>query len=462
MSGVTQTRGVVATPNVPVREIAAAGVDWATGTPLLQGVNRVTSGSIAQGVSLPAATGSGLIIDVHVDTTYFTIVHPKPGEQINQFGASIGYATFPRQRLRFIDVGTGLWDFTTNLPLLYPIENTITAAPDGTQASSWYLAMGNNVVRTNTTEGGSVRLPLALGGCNLIALHNATDKSVRVYPNDGQYINKLAVNECFWLPPGKMALFNDIGPNDDQWVGGIVSANAGPETVSSGLPLIYAGSGSMANNGALTLTTALTFAYPNAYVYLPTNAISAGSAAGWYYAVFSSTTVATVYNNTYVPAAGTIPTIPATPTAFVTVGPGAYVGGSAEIDVFIAGFPGGSMGNNGYLEVHSVSTFTNTASAKLATIRWGAGSGVGSIIANPGLASNTSMNDFRRVWNRGRLDRQVSGNGGTGPIGVSTNANTFTLTVNTANPFAVYFCMTKVAADNIILESAAVTKHYAP
>lgn len=238
MSGVSQTRGVVATPNIPVRSIAAAGTDWATGTPLLQGVNRVTSGSIAQAVSLPAAIGSGLVIDVHVDTTFFVVVFPKPTEQINQFGASIGYATFPRQRLRFIDVGVGLWDFTTNLPLLYPIYNTITAFAGGGQASATQLGMGNNVIRTCATAGDSVKLPLALGGCNLIAVYNDTALHVDIYPDTGQKINRQANNEKFILPPGKCAIFNDIGPGPDQWVGGLLDA---------GYPIQFSGKGATFN-----------------------------------------------------------------------------------------------------------------------------------------------------------------------------------------------------------------------
>lgn len=94
-----------------------------------------------------------------------------------------------------------------------------------------------------------------------------------------------------------------------------------PSLFSSVVPFIYPSSGSMADNGALTLTTALPTTYPHAFVRLPADAISAGSAAGWYYTVFSSTTAATVYNNAYTSGS---PAVPASPTAFVTTGPGAY------------------------------------------------------------------------------------------------------------------------------------------
>lgn len=91
--------------------------------------------------------------------------------------------------------------------------------------------------------------------------------------------------------------------------------------LSNGIPFVIPSSGTMGNNGALSGITAVPVAYPSAYVYLPANAIQAGSAAGWYYAVFSSTTAATIYNNPYTSG---VPTIPGSPTAFASTGPGAY------------------------------------------------------------------------------------------------------------------------------------------
>lgn len=93
------------------------------------------------------------------------------------------------------------------------------------------------------------------------------------------------------------------------------------------LPMISAPTGTMANNGAITLGTALDATYANCYLYLPANAISAGSAVGWYYAEMSSATAGIVYNNTY--SSGE-PSVPSSPTAFVTTGPGAYTGETTE------------------------------------------------------------------------------------------------------------------------------------
>jgi hypothetical protein len=463
MSQITRPISGGSATRVPVRVVnPTAGVyTWAEATLLHEGVNLVETANIAEAVSLPPATGSGKIVEVHVDTTYFIVVMPYAGQQINRFGVDIGYAQYPRQRIRYIDVKPGIWDFTTNLPFKYPIENAITANVAGTQAAGTYLGMGNNVVRTNTVDYGSVRLPIAVGGCIQILLHNDTDKPVAIFPDTGQRINKLANNAPMYLPPGRTILFEDIGPGPDQWVGGILCEQGPDETVSMGIPLVYAGSGSVAANGALTLTTALVSAYPNAYVYLPNNALAAGAGAGWRYATFSSTTQATVYTDLYTPGAGVVPTIPASPTPVVAAGPGAFVGGAVEIDAFVAGFPAGSLGKNGYLEITEIGTFTNSASAKSMAIRFGAGAGAGQIVSNPSITSQLALTDYRKIVNRGRVDRQVIQGGGSSALGATTNSPAYP-SINTGAAFAVYFCLNKVAADNIILEAAAVTKHFAP
>jgi hypothetical protein len=116
----------------------------------------------------------------------------------------------------------------------------------------------------------------------------------------------------------------------------------------SALPMILVSSGTMGNNGALSGVSAVQSIFAHAYVYLPANAIVSGSAAGLYYAVFSSTTAATVYNNTY--TSGT-PAIPASPTAFATTGPGAFTQSTGEITLLSVTVPGNTMGLNGQLRV---------------------------------------------------------------------------------------------------------------
>lgn len=137
------------------------------------------------------------------------------------------------------------------------------------------------------------------------------------------------------------------------------------EVVGMGVPFIVANTGTMAANGALTLGTALPTTYANAYVFLPAGAIATGSAAGWYYTQFTSTTVGTVFNNLYV--AGTQPVL--LPTAalvpFVTTGPGAYTGSTASnigpsfnINSNMLG------GNGGVARLTTMMSVNNTAGAK--------------------------------------------------------------------------------------------------
>jgi hypothetical protein len=143
-----------------------------------------------------------------------------------------------------------------------------------------------------------------------------------------------------------------------------------PQTLGqSHIPFVLVSSGSMGNNGALSGITAVATAYPNAYVWMPAGAISSGSAAGWYYAVFSSTTAATVYNNTY--TSGT-PVIPGSPTAFATIGPGAYTQtAGSNIASYTLAIAGNTIGVNGGIQILAGRSVNNTAGAKSLTINYG-------------------------------------------------------------------------------------------
>lgn len=90
------------------------------------------------------------------------------------------------------------------------------------------------------------------------------------------------------------------------------------------VPIGIAPTGTMAANGAITLGTALNTTYSGGlWLYLPAGAAYAGSLAGFYWTVMSSTTLGTVYNNTYTP--GTDPVdIPASPTAISAWAGGFY------------------------------------------------------------------------------------------------------------------------------------------
>lgn len=121
-------------------------------------------------------------------------------------------------------------------------------------------------------------------------------------------------------------------------------------------------SGSIGNNGALSGLTAMPVTYSGGiYLYFPANAIVAGSAAGFYWTVMSSTTAGTIYNNTW---SSGVPTAPASPTAFATTGPGAYTQSTSEITISSITLPGGMMGANGVLRTIPTYSMANTANNK--------------------------------------------------------------------------------------------------
>lgn len=203
----------------------AAGSSQGTATPITYGFNRITGG-FAGGVILPAATGTGKSVFVSNEQGFFNTVYPQPGESIQLFAANVGYAQAPITVIEYIDVGTGLWEFLSNLPFHYPTFNTVTAFAGGGQGSATTLGWGTNVVRTCATDLDSVQLPLAIGGCYDTFVINMTTKIVNVFPNAtaGQnFINDLAANTPIQLPPGCVAFFVDIGPSNNQWVGGIIA-----------------------------------------------------------------------------------------------------------------------------------------------------------------------------------------------------------------------------------------------
>lgn len=214
---------------------------------------------------------------------------------------------------------------------------------------------------------------------------------------------------------------------------------------ASALPFIVAPTGTMANNGAITLGTALPTTYAKAYIYLPASAISAGSAAGWYYCAMSSATLGTVFNNTYV--SGT-PTIPATPVAFVTTGPGAYTGVITLQTAQSVSIPGNSMGPNGTIRYSFTMSCPNNADTKLVNAAYST-----FIVATASVTANPSATVTRSFSNRGVTNSQVN-DGGQGLFGPglsgavpllaaidSTQAQAFTLQAQLA-----------VATDYIVIE----------
>jgi hypothetical protein len=215
---------------------------------------------------------------------------------------------------------------------------------------------------------------------------------------------------------------------------------------ASAIPFIIAPTGSMANNGAITLGTALPVTYASCYLALPAGAISSGSAAGWYYTVMSSATVGQVYNNTYSSGA---PTIPGSPTPFATTGPGAYTGITTLTTGPQITVPGGAMGPNGILRLLTLWSTLSNADAKTMIAALG-----GAQFLNAGLTTSGAAQVLSMVYNRGNaainLGQPSANNAGLGTFG----ANIVQLAVNTALAQTLAISgQLATATDFLILES---------
>jgi hypothetical protein len=195
-----------------------------------------------------------------------------------------------------------------------------------------------------------------------------------------------------------------------------------------GLPVFLPSSGSIANNGALTLTTTLIATFTSCYMYFPANAIVAGGAAGIYYVVMSSGTAGTIYNNTYTTG---IPSIPASPTAFATVGPGAYTQTTgADITLLSASIHGGVLGLSGGVEPRVLWRFPNNANNKLIKFLFG-----GQQLVSATYTTTNAADLMKSVFNSGVENVQMSHNSPV--IGAATITGQTALAVNTANAVTV-------------------------
>lgn len=163
---------------------------------------------------------------------------------------------------------------------------------------------------------------------------------------------------------GQRAFFSDIGGGVELTFDGSIWRASSAVNIGGMQASIYQpSSGSISNNGALTLTTGIPYTFSSGvYFYFPVNAIFAGSAAGLYYVIMSSATVGVVYNNTY--TSGT-PKFIASPTPFVTTGPGAYTQTTAA-DITLASYnlPANLLKNFGTCEFETVFFNNNSAGNK--------------------------------------------------------------------------------------------------
>lgn len=199
--------------------------------------------------------------------------------------------------------------------------------------------------------------------------------------------------------------------------------------IQSAIPFILAGGTAgagtnqftMGNNGAIsTLPTLPTTFSGGAWIYMPANAVAAGVAAGWYWFVASSATAGTVYNNTYTSGDPRL-SVPTSPTAFATTGPGVVTQSTSAITTYSITVPGGALGLNGLLRVNGRFEANNNANAKTVSFLFGTGSSI-----SGALASSLTGGLLFEVRNINSYSRQVcTPRSFSSPYGGSTNASQY-------------------------------------
>jgi hypothetical protein len=216
--------------------------------------------------------------------------------------------------------------------------------------------------------------------------------------------------------------------------------------VPAGLP----SSGTVGANGALSGITAFPTTYSGGiWLYFPAGAVYAGSVAGSYWTVMSSTTAGTVYNNKL-----TIPgplTPPASPTPVVDAGPGAYTQTTAtNISVFGVTVPGGAMGNNGEIFIRKMGVCFNSAGNKVVDSRIN-----GTAFAGYTFTAQQSFRGYDTLQAAGSNNRQIGNNycpiGGI--AGMDLLRRTYDMSVDTLLTNSLNL---SVATDFIIIEATSI------
>lgn len=223
------------------------------------------------------------------------------------------------------------------------------------------------------------------------------------------------------------------------------------------VPMIVPSSGSMGNNGALTMTTALDQTYPSAYYYMPANAIVAGSTAGFYYGVGGSTTTAVLFNQMYVSGTATVPPL----TPFSTTGPGAYAQTTgAFLTAWTMTLPGNTLGLYDEIQAHGITTYLNSAGAKSIQLGYGTGSGEGPINYFAVSPTTTASQTFQAGFaNAGALNKQIGTTIATG--GMTTSASVLPPTgavVSSSDRLLTCNLKIAVATDYVIMQTMVVER----
>jgi hypothetical protein len=222
--------------------------------------------------------------------------------------------------------------------------------------------------------------------------------------------------------------------------------------VNWAVPVILAGTGTVAANGTLTVTGVFNTIYAGgAWVYLPAGAVPA-RAAGLHWTVFSSTSVGQVYDVFVDAAAAFTPYVP-TVALVAAVGSGVAYASPINTNVYLSNgtVPGGLLSPYGALRTTTHWSFTNSASGKSPNLSLG-----GQSLQLSGPHTTIAAYSFiTEAQNRGVLTRQSNTryNLSLGGSAGTVNANQW-LTINTAIDMQlINIAQRALALDHMVLES---------
>lgn len=227
----------------------------------------------------------------------------------------------------------------------------------------------------------------------------------------------------------------------------LVLASARRIVGQTGIPCIVVPNGTVATNGTITAGTALALTYTKAWIYLPAGAVS-GGLAGWYYCVFSSTTVGQVYT-AYQAAPMLRPYVPDTLTAAVGSNSSYTQSTGADIVLGSVEIPANTIGAQGAVDVHFFTSFYSSANDKITKLKFG-----GSDVVTNTATTTAGLTARKRIQNRATGVQAIQAAFETG-AGVATTASLLAIDT-TADVVVAVTGQLETATEYIVLESFCV------
>lgn len=221
------------------------------------------------------------------------------------------------------------------------------------------------------------------------------------------------------------------------------------------IPIVFLPTTTYNNNGAATLGTALNTTYGGFWAVVPANSIAAGTPAATdiYWATASSTTAITLFNNRLADNLDSVggPTIPASPTPFVTTGAGSVAGVTAQVTILTLALPAATMSTTGILDFDNQWAFNNSANNHTVVMTFGAATALGANVASAAFSRQVT-----RIRNRNSASVQEINSTLFSSNLYSPQAITYSA-VNTANAVNIAFSPTRgTATDTLALESIQI------